>query len=388
MAGYGFSQGVDSLQQGMAWKDQQDKQNQVKEANSAFQTTLAERQKAHENAQAADLAGWMESGKPEAEFQAKPWQPADTDYLAATQARQAAFAKQGNFDGYMQSAAAVMPMISQIRQKALNEYGNDEAELAKAVYPTFMDNRDLKSADWVDGTSPDGKKTEKQLRLVLNDGSTRMFKPGEVTQLVQRSTQSPQAQLAEAQAQFKLKQSMFEKEANAKLEGDKQAGRLKLEDVKAGYAKALAGVNNGYRLDQIGAAGVEARKTRAVPTVSISNGGGGGSSSSLSLRGLQQQVINLKGARQAASTDYSRAMKLAESLPYDQKAAAIAKLTSDYQSKTARFDAAYNDLNSQLKDATSGGKSKTLAGLPAPDASPETPAVGDANGFEFKGWVK
>jgi hypothetical protein len=369
MAGLNLSGAIDGYQQGVQWKQQQDAQQRLNEANSAFKDTLAQRQKAHEQGQMDELANWVQSGKSGDAFQAKPWQPGDLDYLQAAQARQTKLAQSGDYDNYVKSAAAMAPMVTQYRQKALQEYGNDEAALAKAVYPTFMDGREVTSADYVDGTGPNGKKGARQLRLNLSDGSTQILPEGQLSNMVKQSTMNPQQQLAEANYLYDLKKKAFEADQTRQTEGMKQEGRLKLEDTKAGYAKDLAGVNNGYRLGQIGAMGAEARKTKGAPSADAAGGADG---SGLSLRIIQQQRMRLDARRKEAHTNMADAQKAMASMMPDERKAAEVRAQAAYDAKMKDLDAQDAALVQRLEALQTGGKKgtkgPTLADLPSADA--------------------
>jgi hypothetical protein len=371
MAGLNLSGAIDGYQQGVQWKQQQDAQQKLNDANEAFKATLADRQKAHEQGQMDELSNWVQSGKSGSEFQAKPWQPGDMDYLQAAQARQTKLAQSGDYDNYVKSAAAMAPMVTQYRAKALQEYGNDEAALAKAVYPTFMDGREVKSADYVDGAGPDGKKGARQLRLNLSDGSTQILPEGQLSNMVKQSTMNPQQQLAEANYLYDLKKKAFEAEQARQTEGVKQDGRLKLEGVKAGYAKDLASVNNGYRLSQIGAMGSEARKTKGTPGA---GGGGASGEDSLAFKGLQQQRMRLDARRSEAAKMLSEAQAVAATIGTPSEREASQKAArSAYESKMKDLDAQDSTLAARLESLQTGGKKSgkgiSLADIPPPDNS-------------------
>lgn len=385
MAGLNLSGAIDGYQQGVQWKQQQEAQQRLNDANDAFKSTLSERQKAHEQGQMDELANWVQSGKPGGEFQAKPWQPGDLDYLQAAQARQTKLAQSGDYDNYVKSAAAMAPMVTQYRQKALQEFGNDEAALAKAVYPTFMDGREVSGADWVDGTGPDGKKGARQLRLNLSDGSTQILPEGQLSNMVKQSTMSPQQQLAEANYLYDLKKKAFEADQTRQTENVRQEGRLKLEGVKAGNAKELAGVNNEFRLGQIGAMGSEARKTKTTPGAP-GGGGSGGAASSLPLRALQQQRQYLDSRRTEARRILETALKSAKDAPYLERSKVQKAAQDAYDATMKSLETEDGTLRKRLETLQrSGGRS--LGDIEAgSDASPAEMSPAGADGVKFLGF--
>lgn len=272
MAGLGLSNAVDSYMQGRDWREKQDIRDRAKAADEAFSGALTQRQSAFDAEQTRLADEAKAAGKA---FTPAVFTPGDADYLAAAQARQTKFAQQGDFEGYMKSAAALSPLVTNIRKKALDEYGDDPVALAKALYPTYMDNRELKSADMLDAMSMDGKTQAKRLRLTLSDGSVKFVDPDQVKTQLQRSLMTPEMQLAEAKSLYETKRDAAKAEAEKAKEIAVAANKGELdkalEKLRQEGRLSLADVENLNKLGQIGAQGREARSTKAMPSYSDLN---------------------------------------------------------------------------------------------------------------------
>lgn len=358
MAGLGLTAALNGYQRGVEWRVQneqaQRKLDTDTKARDAFSAVLDE-----------DKAKWAMQG---AEGQ---YAPSDDTMLRAAQAGQTARAHAGDFDGYMRGAVALAPMVTNIRQKALEMSGGDEVALAKAVYPTFMDNRELQSVDWVDGQGPAGSPAAKQLRLVLSDGSVKFMKPGQITDMVQKSVMTPGARLAEAQMLFGMKRDAARAEEDRKTVAARGEVASDLEDQKQDNRLSLADYQDGIKVGQIRAQGEEARSTKAtVPGKAAGGGGGGGGASedSLDLRRTQQVRVRLDARRKEAGTLLAQQQKAAQGLYGQERKDALNKAQATY-------DATMADLNKQDKDLLrrlEGGKrpGPGLAEFDRPDAAP------------------
>ena len=267
MAGLGLMNAVQGYQQGVAWKDgqaakerQQKEQADLDAANGAFKQTI-------EGARAKYM---LESGGKE------DFRPDDSVMLSAAQARQQALARSGNYESYIQGAAKLAPLVGQMRQKALDEFGDDEIGLAKAVYPTFMDGKNIAGIDMVDGTGPDGKPAGSKIRVTTDDGSVKFFQPGQIKGMVQKSVMTPEGRLAEAKHIWETSRIGLKGAEDRKTDDKRTANDLTIEKEKGKIAAdtegvklkgrlTLAEVENKARLQEIGASGAQARLTKGTP---------------------------------------------------------------------------------------------------------------------------
>ena len=364
MAGLGLTQALQGYQQGAAWKEQQDYKANLQAANDAFTASMD-----------ADKAKWAIQG---ADGQ---YTPTDEGYLRATQARMAEFAKRGMYDDYMRGQAALTVPITRMRQQALDRSGGDEAELLRQVYPTFLDNKEATTVDWVDGSGPDGSKGSKKLRMILSDGTVKFFEPGQITQMVQKSIQSPEMRLAEAQHLYALKRDAARYAQSADLKDQQGEIDSDLEEQRQENRIALADFQNTGRLAQIKAKGEEARDTKAtVPGKAAGSGGSGGGTSSdasLELRRVQQVRMRLDARRKEALTLLKERQAAAKSLYGEERRAALAKADADHQATMQKLDQEDKDLQRRLD-----GGGTTRPGLdpfdkPAKTSPGTRPALSD-----------
>lgn len=355
MAGLGLSNAVDSYMQGRDWKEQQAYRDDLKAANDAFSTTIQ-----------ADAAKWAMTGA-EGQFA-----PGPETYLKAAQARMTELAKRGRYDDYMKGSAALIQPINHARQQALDSSGGDELALASKVYPTFMDNRELQSADWVDGSGPNGEKGTKQLRLVLSDGSVKFMPAGKLTQMVQQSIATPQMRLAEASYLYGVKRDAARAEETRTTNEQEAELASDLEDKKQGNRISLADFQSERRLGEIAARGGEARETKqTIPGKAASSGSSSGANSdaSLSLRQVQQQRVRLDARRKEAQTLLRERNNAAKQLVGDAKRKALADAQSAYDAAMVGLDREDKVLQRRLE----GGGTPGL-GLDQFDSPSKSPA--------------
>lgn len=366
MSGLGLTQALQGYQQGKAWKEQQDYKANLQAANDAFTASMDE-----------DKAKWAMQG---AEGQ---YTPTDEGYLKASQARMVELAKRGMYDDYMRGQAALSAPIVKMRQTALDRSGGDEAELLRQVYPTFLDNKEATSVDWVDGSGPNGATGAKKLRMVLSDGTVKFFEPGQVTAMVQKSIQTPEMRLAEAKFLYDQKRDAAryaqaadlkqqQSELDSDLEAQRQEGRMSLADFQ-----------QSGRMAQIAARGDEARDTKAVAPGRAAGGGGGSrsalSEASLDLRTVQQQRMRLDARRKEALTLLKERQAAAKSLNLsDDKREALKRADAEHAATMARLDREDAALQRRLE-----GRGTASVGLDqfdrgsAPSNTGKKPALSD-----------
>jgi len=359
MAGLGLTQALQGYQQGKAWKEQQDYKANLQAANDAFTASMD-----------SDKAKWAMQG---AEGQ---YAPTDEGYLRASQARMAELAKRGMYDDYMRGQAALSAPITRMRQQALDRSGGDEAELLRQVYPTFLDNKEATTVDWVDGTGPDGSSGKKKLRMVLSDGTVKFFEPGQVTAMVQKSVQTPEMRLAEAQF-------LYNQKRDASRAEDEKERKKEEQDRGLDYSLNLAEFQHQLRLKEIKARGEEARDTKeTAPGRAVGGGSGSGSAlseASLDLRTIQQQRMRLDARRKEALSLLKERQAAAKNLNLSaDKKQALERADAEHAATMSRLDREDAALQRRLE-----GKGTASIGLdqfdraPAPANTGKKPALSD-----------
>ena len=156
MAGLGLTNAVQSYQQGVQWRQQQDliaeqkaKKDRINAANKAGSEVMTQAQAQHEAEQAAALEGWTKEKGTNEGFQATPFQMNEGVMLNALDARSAALGKGGDWDDWMANEAKAAPLREQVRTKtfdaALKQYDmdGDPIALAEKVYPAIYDGRKI-----------------------------------------------------------------------------------------------------------------------------------------------------------------------------------------------------------------------------------------------------
>ena len=272
MAGLGLTNALQSYQQGVQWRQQQDliaeqkaKKDKINAANQAGTGYIEEAKQAHEAEQAAALQEYTKNKGSTEGFQATPFRPNDKVMFGAAARRGDALLNAGLFDEYAQNRAAIIPMQIQSRQAAWQKFqtDGDHGALGAAMYDTIPDGKHVKSYDVLDGAGPDGKKAGKKIRFHLDDGTIKMFSPEEVEGMAMRAAMNPQelakveferdliaAKAREAQALEKLKAA--EDRKTKKMEIDGKAGLAVLnhdrEDSRAEADRKSAERQTGARV--------------------------------------------------------------------------------------------------------------------------------------------
>jgi len=191
---------------------------------------------------------------------AKPAPDKAKAILAAFEARGDHFAKVGDWHGYMDNEARVAPLRTQVRARAMQQYGvdKDPVALAKAVYPTIFDGKEITSAEMVPGGDPNAPRGAPsgapKMRVTLNDGTTNLVDPNDFVSRVSQSLVDPVA-FAQKQAEAQLWQAKNDYETKNKL---------KIEDKKGENARGLADVNQGYKKEEIGLQQAGAEKVATI----------------------------------------------------------------------------------------------------------------------------
>lgn len=246
MAGLGLTNALQSYQQGVQWRQQQDvlaeqkaKKDKINAANQAGTSYIEEAKQAHEAEQAAALQEYTKNKGSTEGFQAAPFRPNDKVMFGAAARRGDALLNAGLFDEYAQNRAAIIPMQIQSRQAAWQKFqmDGDHGALGAAMYDTIPDGKHVKSYDVLDSAGPDGKKAGKKIRFQLDDGTIKMFSPDEVEGMAKRAAMNPQ-ELAKVEFERDLIAAKArEAKALEELKGDQDRKTKKLEiEGKVGLA--------------------------------------------------------------------------------------------------------------------------------------------------------
>lgn len=248
MAGLGLTNALQSYQQGVAWRQQQDqiaeqkaKKDKINAANQAGSSYIEEAKQAHEAEQASALEKYTKDKGSTEGFQATPFRPNDRVMFGAAARRGDALLNAGLFDEYAQNRAAIIPMQIQSRQAAWQKFqtDGDHGALGAAMYDTIPDGKHVKAYDVLDSAGPDGKKAGKKIRFQLDDGTVKMFSPEEVENMAKRAAMNPQ-ELAKVEFERDLIAAKA-REARA-LEELKGEQDRKTEKVKGSERRGLAAI--------------------------------------------------------------------------------------------------------------------------------------------------
>lgn len=228
MAGLGLTEAVGRYQQGVQWRQQQDEiarqQQQRAQLDAANQAATGVIQ--------ASQQEWAANG---AQGQ---YRPNDMTMFKAAEARGMALAKAGMWDKFLENEAQVAPMRIKTRVSALQQYeaDGDVEKLARTVYPTLFDGKEIVGTEKVQGA--DGSVNlglmpiASKLKLKLSDGTTQDLEPEQLVKMVKGSLIDP---VASAKKEVELNYLR----AKEQIEG---AGRERLERVKGEEARKTEGV--------------------------------------------------------------------------------------------------------------------------------------------------
>lgn len=223
MAGLGLQDALGSLQQGIAWRQDQDarakeqKRQQVMDAanKAAADVLTASQEEAARNGQ--DIS---------------KWRPSDTLMMRQAEARGQVFAKAGDWENYLRNEASVQGQRIRVRSNALQKFeqDGDDVALVRTAYPTVFDGMEIVGVEKLPGGPADAPKGAPsgppKLRITTRgqDGKevTNMVDPANVVQRIKMSLVDPQAA---AQKEIELN---FLRQKVAVETG----GKVKVEEVK------------------------------------------------------------------------------------------------------------------------------------------------------------
>lgn len=267
----GYQQGVREGQQQREYERQQKEQATLEQADKAASSVLDK-----------SKAEWALNGA-QGEYK-----PNDMTMFKAAEARGQALAQAGHWKGFMQNEVAVQQQRLRARSAALQQYemDGDGDKLARSVYPTFFDGKEIVGSEFIKGgvQSPTigAKPQPDKIRFKFSDGTTNAVEPGEIARRVKLSLVDP-ATMAEKEIAANLAAAKARAEADEKIriEGEKgkQDRLTEAQKAEAGLAKVgvetdgrlkVAGVEGETRLkaaETTAGATLGAAKTRANATV-------------------------------------------------------------------------------------------------------------------------
>lgn len=276
MAGLGLVNALDQYQQGVDFKQRQEE--------------LGIQKQRRDNLMAADKAATDVIEKSKAEWALNGAQgtytPNDTTMFKSAEARGQALAKAGHWEDYLRNEATVQTQRQRVRAGAMQKYEQDgdiEA-LARTVYPTVFDGKEIVSAEKIEGADAVAglPAAPTKIKFKLSDGSEQAFEPQKIVAMVKQSLIDPvKAAEMEIQQNFlrtkadieaagKIKVEAAKGEEARKTEGVKGKNALSLADVKFGHDKVLTSMTNasretvaaGNNKATLGAAGISAAASR------------------------------------------------------------------------------------------------------------------------------
>jgi hypothetical protein len=399
--GLGLTNALGLYQQGRQWRQQQDQVEQqnkrrddINAASKAGAEVMARAQQEHEAQQAAALLEWSKTKGSADGFQAMPFKADEGLFIKALDARSGALASRGRWDDWMENEAKAMPLRERVREttigKALQQYDSDSdpVALARAVYPTIYDGKDIADVQ-VDKTGGLGFKGASGMAVAgkdmpseryvfkLSDGTA--LKPMTREQLVERVKW---AQMNPTEVRkYELQQRMTAAKQAAELETLKQreaargSENRETEKVKHGYRLAEIGLQNQGRQD--------VAETRAETSIAVANkrgaGGGGGGGKGSNVQSVQTDndgfkiIVFRNGETKRLSIDGKPVRGEAWSKRVD-------KLAGDLGKSLDGFKKSPEELRAQAETM--------LIGKAVPDGEPEaaTPKPAGKTGVKFLGF--
>lgn len=237
MAGLGLVNALDQYQQGVNFKQQQEEIARQKAERANLETAN----------QAAGSVFEAEKAEHALSGANGPYQPSDTTRLRAAEARGQAFAKAGDWENFLKNEAMVHGQRVRVRSGALQRYEQDgdiEA-LARTVYPTVFDGKEIVSAEKIEGADAVAglPALPSKIKFKLSDGSEKSFEPQKIVSMVKQSLVDP-ARAYEMEIQQNFLRTKADIEAG---------GKIRVEAAKGDQARKTAEVT-----------GDQARKTEAV----------------------------------------------------------------------------------------------------------------------------
>lgn len=172
----------------------------------------------------------------------------------AAEARGVALAKAGQWDAFLQNEAAVQPLRMRARATALQRYemDGDVDKLARSVYPTLFDGKEIVSTERIQGAEGSANlglaARPEKLRVKMSDGSTKDLDPQQFVTSLKQSLIDPKT-AAEKELALNLEmakqQAMTQRELQ--VEGEKGRQTRITETQKAGHQASLEGTKFGYQ---------------------------------------------------------------------------------------------------------------------------------------------
>lgn len=260
MAGLGLMNAVQGYMRGKQFADQQQELEHQKRKRAEEEARQADLRAKLEEANKA-FGGVIDSSKAKWAIDGAPgsYAPNEETLFRAAEARGATLAKHGMWDQFMQNEAQVAPLRGRARLKAVQRYEMDgDAEaLARSIYPTLFDGKQLVGVkrDDGNGTGPAA------LQLEMSDGSKHVM-PVDQLHRMAKVAADPEALKREALLNFERAKAEIFVDRHGKVAKARGDEAIRVDNAKTQNQTGLAVLNNASR-ERINAGRDEAIKQQA-----------------------------------------------------------------------------------------------------------------------------
>jgi hypothetical protein len=340
----------------------EEERTRVNEANAAGAAELKKRQEQWAAQQAASTDGTYGSDHGLAaaggeQMKAAPaWKPGRDDYLAAHEARSAAFAKAGDWRNFMQNEVATAPLRISARNEAIDSatarfaLDGDVEGLAKSVYPKVFDGREIKDVVKIPAQAggDQGETAPERFQFKLSDGTTsKPMSQDDILNQVRMLRQDPEA-VAKYEMQSNLQRSIREYEAKKQIEVEQVKSKNRREEDAADN-EAKKAITEAQIRSREKTAGMSAGATLGAAKIGAASrekvaGLRDGATSGGSRKEIDQQIKGVDSDRKSLKDEREQALKA-------YKAATEDSFDPDVKKKAKSIlDATLSDLDKQSKD--------------------------------------
>lgn len=365
-----FNDVVEAGQQGIRFRQQQQEhQRQQQELQRQDQ------QRAVWEAANKEAAGVIEQSRAEWALNGAQgeYRPSDSTLMRAAEARGRALAKAGDWDGFMKNEVAVQGQRLRVRGAALQQYeqDGDVDRLARAIYPTIFDGKQITGSQLVKGGqgslkgAPSGPD---RWRFTFDDGSTTMVEADKLVSGLKRMLVDP---VEAAKQEIALNFERAKRDITTE-------GQIRVERERGDQARQTAAVRTEGQLavQEVRNEGAQERAdTRVAGQIRVAElrgaGGGRGGGAGGAINKVQSRFTNDRGevilvmrdgTHQALIGDDGKPVK---SLDYEKLVGSVAR-------DVARSPEGIGNTPAQNRDAAK----KTL-GSEAKPGSPSGPGAKD-----------
>ncbi len=309
------------------------------------------------------------------------YRPNNSTMLQAAEARGLALARAGDWDGFMRNEVAVQPQRMRVRQGALQQFelDGDVDKLARAVYPTIFDGKQITGSELVKGGTGSLKGAPSgpdKWRFTMSDGSVQTVDPIKLVGDLKRMS-DPETAKQEVMLNFERAKRDIQTKGQEQVERTRgEEDRKTLAQRGAQNLNEIEGRNEGAEnRTQIRVDG----QIRAAELRGRSGGGGGGGGGSANTKAWQQATRDVDNARKTLDNEVRRATTTkikdnlrAMTMTPEQKDALV---NSDAGVQRARADL----LEAQRRAKRLADKAEGVSGGDATESKPAPAASSDAD---------